>query len=59
MNKWVYFFVIQSVILGILVLLFAKKAFESPLQVMASSGDHDMCKFVINSIAIINEEDII
>lgn len=26
---------------------------------MASSGDHDMCKFVLNSIAIINEEDIV
>jgi len=42
-----------------LVFIFAKKSYESPLYIMASSGDHDMCKFVLNSIAIINEEDIV
>ena len=26
---------------------------------MVASGNHDLCKFVINSMAIINEEDII
>lgn len=54
-NKWVYFMIIEAGLLIILISLFMKYNFESPLQIMVSSGDHDLCKFVLNSIAIKNE----
>jgi hypothetical protein len=58
-NKWAYFIIVQFILTAVLLGIFTKKAFESPLQVMVSTGDHDMCKFILNSIAIINEEDIV
>ena len=59
LNNWVYYMIIQLALMLILVSIFAKYAFESPLQVMISSGNHDMCKYVLNSIALINDEDIV
>lgn len=59
MTKWVYFIILEIALMVILLSLFIKFTFESPLQIMVSSGNHDMCKFVLNSIAIINEEEII
>ena len=42
--------------LAVLIPLFMKYVHESPLHVMTTTAD---CKFILNSIAIINEEDII
>ena len=58
-NQWVYFIIIELALLAICLGMFMKYAFESPLYVMTATGDHDMCKFIFNSIAIINDEEII
>lgn len=58
-NKWVYFIILQVCLLSILIPLFLKYVFESPLYVMSRFADQDMCKFILNSIAVINEEEIV
>ena len=45
--------------LAVLIPLFMKYVHESPLHVMTTTAEQDWCKFILNSIAIINEEDII
>jgi MFS family permease len=59
LNKWVYFMIIEVGLLIIMVSLFIKYNFETPLQIMVSTGDHDLCKFVLNSISIKNEQKIV
>ena len=58
-EKWAYFMIVLVAFMAVLVPLFAKYVYESPLHVMTTSGDHDWCKFILNSIAIINQEDIV
>ena len=58
-EKWVYFIIVIISAMVVLITLFAKYVYESPLHVMTTTADHDWCKFILNSIAIINEEDII
>lgn len=59
MTNWVYFIILQLGLLLVLLAAFMKIVLESPLQIMVASGNHDLCKFVFNSMAIINEEEII
>jgi hypothetical protein len=59
LNNWAYFAIITASTISILGLLFWKLTFESPLYIMVSTGVHDQGKAILNSIAIINEEDIL
>lgn len=59
LKKWVYFIVIQMGLMIVFLGLFIKYAYDSPLQIMVSTASHDLCKYVLNRIAIINEEEII
>ena len=59
MTTWVYFVILQLCLVLVLLAAFMRTVLESPLQIMVASGNHDLCKFVVNSMAIINEEDII
>ncbi len=57
--EWVYFICIEVGLLVILGILFIKYDFESPHYVLASTANQDTCKYIFNSIALINEEDTI
>jgi ABC-type siderophore export system fused ATPase/permease subunit len=58
-NRWVYFMIVQVALTLVFLFFFIRQAYESPLQIMVSTADHDMCKYVLNSIAITNEEEIV
>jgi hypothetical protein len=58
-NRWVYFMIVQVALTLFFLFFFIRQAYESPLQIMVSTADHDMCKYVLNSIAITNEEEIV
>lgn len=59
LQKWVYFVCIEVALLVIFIFLFMKFTFESPHHVLVSTASIDLCKYVLNNIAIVNEEDII
>lgn len=59
LKDWVYFICIEVGLLIILGSLFMKYTFESPHHVLASTANIDTCKYILNSIALINEEDTI
>ena len=59
LNDWVYFIIINTFLVALFGAFYARHAFESPLQVMVSTGSHDLCKSVLNAMAVINEEDIL
>jgi hypothetical protein len=59
MSSWVYFVILELSLMAVLLGAFMKMTLESPLFIMVASGNHDLCKFILNSIAIINEEEII
>lgn len=59
LDKWVYFFLI---ILGLTLIfggLFVKYTFESTHYLLASTGQLDVVKYILNKIAAINDEDIL
>ncbi|CDW88626.1 organic cation transporter [Stylonychia lemnae] len=59
LNKWVYFF---CIVLGSILILggiFMKNTFESIHYLLASTGQIDAVKYILNRIAVINDEDII
>lgn len=57
LKKFAYFFVIELGLLIIFSLLLMKYAFESFHFVLVSTGSNDVCKYILNSMALINEED--
>ena len=59
LNHWVYFFCIEAGLTFVLLVLFMKFAFESPHFIMTSTASLDTLKFILNRMAIINEEDIL
>ena len=59
LNKWMYFFCIEIGLLAIFSFLFIKYTYESPHYIEASTGSTDHCKYILNQIATINNEDII
>ena len=59
LNRWVYFFLIQSVMLLICILIYMKFTLESPHHILASTGSIDYCKAILNNIAKVNDEDIV
>jgi hypothetical protein len=58
-EKWVYFILAMACCMAVLIPLYAKYVYESPLHVMTATADQDWCKSIFNGIAIINEEEII
>ena len=58
-KKWAYFMCIQIGLLIIFGSLLIKYAFETPYFTLISTGSNDECKYILNSMALINEEDTI
>lgn len=57
LNNWAYFMVIEAVLMLVLSVLFLKYSFDSPYYVLASTGNVDEVKYILNKIAVTNEED--
>lgn len=57
LNRWAYFFMILAGLLAITIGVFIKFTFDSPCQIMVSTGSEDTCKSFLNKIAQINDED--
>jgi hypothetical protein len=54
-KRWVYFFIMIETLTLILLALFIRYSFESPYYYLASTANMDGLKFIINSIAGIND----
>lgn len=57
LKTWVYPLIVISLMILILLPFVMKFLYESPHFVLASSGNIDVCKYIINSIADVNDEE--
>lgn len=59
LENWLYF---NAIVLGLFIFflgLFMKLVYESPHYILSTSANIDYCKYIINSIASINNESAI